>query len=230
MVCGSDRIGYFDARGTFQAKRETRWLNIMAGSTPWWYKTVSPDFSPNGWGGFSTEISAQLKLRRGAVDEIPSYSPADWPNGVNPIDKMTGEEREEWRGAMPGLQMTNQIRAVLAPVIQVPRRACVRTHRFRLGTARLVAFERGVDYHMSEDLKQAGGNEPLEKPITFTAKLSGKSHVYDLRTGAYLGERDDIPIDLNPWKPSLFALCLEKLPEGRGVVDTLLAKATDYQR
>jgi hypothetical protein len=230
MVCGSDTIGYFDARGTFQAKRASRWLNRMAGGTPWWYKTVSPDFSPNGWGGFGSEISTQLKLRKGVVEEIPSYSPVDWPNGVDPIDKMTEEEREEWSGAMPGLQMTNQIKVVVPPVIQVPRRACVRTHRYRLSTARLLAFERGVDYHMSEDLKQAGGNEPLEKPITFTAKLAEKAHVYDLRSGAYLGERDNIPVDLNPWKPSLFALLPEKLPEGRGVVEALLLESRRDQR
>jgi hypothetical protein len=110
--------------------------------------------------------------------------------------------------------------------VHTPPDLKIRTHRYRLGdSARLLAFERGVDYHMSEDLKQAGGNEPLEKPITFTAKLSEKAHVYDLRSGAYLGEREDITVDLSPWKPSLFALLSKKLPEeGRGVVATLLSQ------
>jgi hypothetical protein len=106
--------------------------------------------------------------------------------------------------------------------IVTPSDLCVRTHRYRLGSGRLVAFERGVDYHMSEDLKQAGGNEALEKPVSFRASLRGVAHVYDLRTGAYLGERGDIPVDLDPWKPSLFALMPEKLPEGSRAVDELL--------
>ena len=114
--------------------------------------------------------------------------------------------------------------------VQTPL-SCIRTHRYRLGSnARLLAFERGVDYHMSEDLKQAGGNEPLEKPISFTARLHGKVHVYDLRSGAYLGVRDDISVNLNPWQPSLFAVLTEKLPEGRGVVETLLRQAADGAR
>jgi hypothetical protein len=108
---------------------------------------------------------------------------------------------------------------------------CIRTHRYRLGdSVRLLAFERGVDYHMSEDLKQAGGNEPLEKPVSFNAKLAGEAHVYDLRSGDYLGKRDEIAVDLDPWEPSLFALLKEKLPEGRGVVETLLRDAAGSVR
>jgi hypothetical protein len=107
---------------------------------------------------------------------------------------------------------------------------CIRTHRHRLGPARLLAFERGVNYHMSEDLKQAGGNESIEKPITFIAQLTTKSHVYDLQSGAYLGEQSELLVDLDPWKPSLFALLAEKLPEGRGVVETLLRDAAGSVR
>jgi hypothetical protein len=109
----------------------------------------------------------------------------------------------------------------IAPKGDVPYYECIRTHRFRLGNARLLAFERNVDYHMSEDLKQAGGNEALEKPVSFEAKLPGKAHVYDLRSGAYLGDRDRIPVELDPWRPSLFALLPERLAEGRSVVVAL---------
>lgn len=115
----------------------------------------------------------------------------------------------------------------LLPAVQIePELSLVRIHRYRLGNAaRLLAFERGVDYHMSEDLKQAGGNEPLEKPVDFTAKLAAKAHIYDLRSGAYLGERGEIPVDLDPWKPALFALLPEKLPEQTNVVEHLLREA-----
>ena len=135
--------------------------------------------------------------------------------------KLTEKEREEYPEALTGLVMTDQLHAWLPPAVQVPRRACIRTHRFRLGKSRLVAFERNVDYHMSEDLKQAGGNEALEKPVSFEAKLAAKAHVYDLRNGAYRGETDRIEVKLDPWQPSLFALLPEKLGEGKQVVEEL---------
>ena len=85
------------------------------------------------------------------------------------------------------------------------------------GPARLLAFERNIDYHMSEELKQAGGNEALEKPIDLAAKLGAPAHVYDLRTGKYLGLTDTIPFTLDPWRPSLFALSDKPLPPGNVV-------------
>lgn len=103
-----------------------------------------------------------------------------------------------------------------------PANACIRTHRYRLGKSRLLAFERNINYHMSEDLKQAGGNEALEKPMSFEAALmAGKAHVYDLRSKKYLGEVDRIPVDLDPWQPSLFALLPEKIGEGEDVIEAL---------
>jgi hypothetical protein len=126
------------------------------------------------------------------------------------------------RQHFPGNERLADDLRFLKPQVVTSRDLCIRTHRYRLGNARLLAFERGVDYHMSEDLKQAGGNESLEKAVSFSAKLVGTAHVYDLRSGAYLGQRNDIPVDLDPWKPSLFALLPEKLPEGRGVAVSLL--------
>jgi hypothetical protein len=89
----------------------------------------------------------------------------------------------------------------------------------------LIAFERNVDYQMSEDLKQAGGNEALEKPVDLEATLARSRHVYDLRAQKYLGETDRIRFTLDPWQPSLFALTAEKLPEESIV--TTLARAMD---
>ncbi len=74
---------------------------------------------------------------------------------------------------------------------------------------------------MSEKLKQEGGNEALEKPADFIAKLARKTHVYDLRSRSYLGETDNIHVSLDPWKPSLYALLSDKLPEGADPVAAL---------
>lgn len=90
--------------------------------------------------------------------------------------------------------------------ITLPAESRTRIHRFKLGDARLVAFERNIDYHMSEDLKQAGGNEALEKPVDLTARLESPAHLYDLRSGKYLGHADRLSFTLDPWHPSLFAL------------------------
>ncbi|MEO6033807.1 MAG: hypothetical protein ABIQ35_00980, partial [Verrucomicrobiota bacterium] len=100
----------------------------------------------------------------------------------------------------------------LARPVTLPPESRVRIHRYALGTARLVAFERNVDYHMSEDLKPAGGNEYLEKPIDLEAKLDQSAHVYDLRTQKYLSESDKINFRLDPWQPALFALLRKKIP------------------
>ncbi len=97
---------------------------------------------------------------------------------------------------------------------QVPRELGVTTRRYRLGASKLLAFERNIVWQMSEDLKQSGGNESLEKRITFEAKLASKSHVYDLRSRKYLGFVASFSITLDPWQPSLYALTREKLPEG----------------
>lgn len=114
--------------------------------------------------------------------------------------------------------VSEQMRGVQAPV-SVPTSTCARVHRYRLGNNRLLAFERNINYQMSEELKQAGGNEALERPRAVEAKLPQRSHVYDLRTGEYLGQVDKISFELNPWKPSLFALTDKKV-EG-GIVEAL---------
>ncbi len=95
--------------------------------------------------------------------------------------------------------------------ISLPAAARVRIHRFTVARGQLVAFERNVDYQMSEDLKQAGGNEALEQPIELDARLKRPQHVYDLRRQSYLGRLDRIKFSLDPWQPSLFALTGEKL-------------------
>jgi hypothetical protein len=100
----------------------------------------------------------------------------------------------------------------MSPEIQVPVAARVRVHRFRVAHGELVAYERNIDYQMSEDLKQAGGNEQLERTIELEAKLKQASHVYDLRRLTYLGRTDRIRFTLDPWQPSLFGLTEQKLP------------------
>lgn len=92
------------------------------------------------------------------------------------------------------------------PAIRVPPSARVLTHRYKLGTSRLLAFERNIEWKMSEELKQAGGNAELEKPVTFTAEWDEAAEVVDLWTGKRLGKTNKIEVNLDPWRPSLYAL------------------------
>jgi hypothetical protein len=90
--------------------------------------------------------------------------------------------------------------------------ARVAVYRYTLGKARLLAFERNINYHVSEDLKQAGGNQRLETPLALTATLAQAAHVYDLRRQTYLGHTSHVEFTLDPWQPALFAVLSEKAP------------------
>lgn len=90
--------------------------------------------------------------------------------------------------------------------LSLPIESRVLIHRFKTKVADLYAFERNINYHMSEELKQAGGNEGLEKAVKVEVKLPRERHVYDLATKTYLGNTRIFNITINPWKPSFIAL------------------------
>jgi len=118
--------------------------------------------------------------------------------GTYSVDRLKGKmEWASWVQAQLG---------ALRPPVRVDPGARTRIHRFRLGENRLLAFERNINYQMSEDLKQAGGNELLEKPVEIEATLEAAAHVYDLRTQKYLGKVERFRFTLDPWQPSLFAV------------------------
>ena len=105
-----------------------------------------------------------------------------------------------------------------AGYVNLPVSARARVHRFSVGEATLIAIERNVDYQMSEDLKQAGGNEALERPLELTAQLSHLApsvQIYDLRTERKIGQGKSWSFTLDPWQPSLFALVRDPVPEGQ---------------
>jgi len=115
------------------------------------------------------------------------------------------------------------------PAVSVPTEACVRVHRFKVGEkARLIAFERNVEIKMREELAQVGGNEHLEKPITFTVKLQQPGFIVNLRTGQKIGGASEFIVQLDPWQPALFAV-MDKEPLG-DVVMYLLDHATKEAR
>jgi hypothetical protein len=112
----------------------------------------------------------------------------------------------------------------LDAAVSLPSPARVRIHRFHVPGGRLLAFERNIEYAMSESLQQAGGNEALEKPVQLNAALPERAHIYDLNTQTYLGYADHIQFTLDPWHPSLFALTTNKIPAGT-IVSTIAGSA-----
>jgi hypothetical protein len=121
-------------------------------------------------------------------------------------------------GVAPPVILSRLLQGLVQPAIQVPPELAVRTHRYRSGPTRLIAFERNIVWQMGEDLKQHGGNTALERPVSFEAKLSKPAHVYDLRSEKYIGHTDRIPVDLDPWHPSLYALLDRELDSSQSVI------------
>ena len=105
--------------------------------------------------------------------------------------------------------VTNWTDAVkhLTPEVRVTPAATV--YRYRLGNARLLAFEQSASQQMNEDLKLQGNDAVTA--VTTTAQLARPAHVYDLRTGKYLGHTDRFTFVLDTWQPALFVTAPDKL-------------------
>jgi hypothetical protein len=90
-----------------------------------------------------------------------------------------------------------------AAPLTVAAEARLRQYHYQVGKNRLLALERGVSYAMSESLAQAGGNEPLEVPVSVNVTLpaAGKS----LLTGKSY-PKGAAQLEIDPWKPEVLLL------------------------
>jgi hypothetical protein len=160
-------------------------------------------------------FDAHGKLRPASMlESLPAAPEAPGDLAQYAVERLKREPAGTWTGWLSG------VLGPLRPEISLPAGARVRVHRFRVANGRLLAFERNIEYQMSEELKQAGGNEALERPESFEATLAQPAHVYDLRTLKYLGHTNRIRFTLDPWQPSLFALTQTPLPDGK-VIESL---------
>ena len=156
---------------------------------------------PDGEMTLNSHSGDTADYARERLDEKTDFSQAGLlPNWIAHMTRHFGDSRQTSSPVLP------------PQPVAVPLAARTAVRRYRLGSARLVAFERNVDFQMSEDLKQKGGNEALEKPVDFEAKLAAPAHIYELRSGKYLGQSDRIAVHLDPWQPSLFALLPLRIP------------------
>jgi hypothetical protein len=126
--------------------------------------------------------------------------------------------------ANPFTEEPNWFRKQLANVattVKVPIESRTLIHRFKIGNARLLALERNINYQMSEELAQAGGNENLEKALDVEVTLTEPADIYDLRKNSYLGRLNHFTARIDPWKPALFALFKEKVKLASWMEETL---------
>jgi hypothetical protein len=134
------------------------------------------------------------------------------------VDSQSGDVAQyesERLAALPKSEWSNWAnRHVSLPhEVTVTPDARVLIRRFRIGNARLFAFERNIEYKMSEDLKQAGGNENLEKPIVLEATLASTAFVYDLEKQQFLADTNRVHFKLDSWKPTILALLTNKVSD-----------------
>jgi len=203
---------------SFLAQTSVRPREIFADGTPGLFDEhgkLRPKNALEYFEGVATNALSCVCLRTGLPPEL---KPGD----------LTGYAVERRKGE-PASGFSHWLQAQLAPMqseISVPVDARVRVHRFKVGADRLVAIERNIDYQMSEELKQAGGNEAFERPVEITATLQQPSHVYDLRAEKYLGYTNRVRFTLDPWQPTLFALTKTNHAE-QSLVSSLLRQQSE---
>jgi hypothetical protein len=164
--------------------------------------TLRPEFS---WPAGEAPESVRLTFGTNPGDKVFEEK-SDSLSGY-PVKRLKAEMDVAELEAIRGLLEERGVR----PPVKVPAEARVRVHRFKAGDkARLLAFERNVEYKMREELAQVGGNEQLEKPVSFTAKMQQPGHVVNLRTGEKLGKVAEFEVRLDPWQPALFAVLSEE--------------------
>jgi hypothetical protein len=138
--------------------------------------------------------------------------------GASPFSgKVEDHPKQRMQPGAPFGQWLAGLRLPAAPPIPLPPEKACRIYRYSISGGRLLALERAVSYHMSEDLKQAGGNEALEQPAEVSLTLPAGQHAYDLRTAAYLGS-GKVTVRVDPWIPSLVVLLPQQGADVRRLV------------
>ena len=134
------------------------------------------------------------------------------------VHRLAEKPRLDWAEWIEGLCQW------LPREVRVPLSVRVRVYRYRLGPARLIALERNISYHMSENLAQAGGNEALEHPVSIPIHLSHGGWIYDLWTQKLLAHGQQVQVTIDPWRPTLLAVLPTRIPSSQ-LLSWLLAQA-----
>jgi hypothetical protein len=178
-IFGDGSPGAFDQHGRLRARNPLEPLFPPASSADASFVSWLDQTSP-------AEVKARTESRPG---DIAKYE----------ADRLKAEPTSGW------LDWARQ-HLHLPQALTLSPNARVRIHRYRAGDAQLIAFERNVNYQMSENLKQAGGNEALETPIELEATFAAPAYVYDLNTQQFLAHTNRVRFKLDPWQPTILVL------------------------
>lgn len=168
-------------------------------------RTVPPAFGAGTGALRNDEVQASGAI--GGKDLKWSGNLAEWP-----AKRVGAQAPADFWGWLENVGLREWVPVLVPPIERV------RIHRLRLGPALILGFERNIDYQMSEDLKQSGGNERLEKRGEITARLAasvGGGHIYDLVRMSYVGNVREWSFTLDPWMPSLFVVLPERVEPGQ---------------
>ncbi|MCX7887503.1 MAG: beta-galactosidase, partial [Verrucomicrobiae bacterium] len=189
------RFSSYEARHNQMAKARVRCLEQLraAGFSPRFGLVPLPGetFLMIGSLAMSEREVAAARAARSFADTTPAVYDEHGTKRTTPAE--TGAKLvNDWHEAVAHLQPE----VLVTPPLAV--------YRYRVGKARLLAFEPVRWQQMDEDLKVCG--EAGGQPLRAEARLKTAAEVYDLRTGRCLGFRDRFEFVLEPPRPALFAL------------------------
>jgi hypothetical protein len=94
--------------------------------------------------------------------------------------------------------------------------AGVETHIFRNGDVTIVSLLSNPELQISDiGPPEFKSNEHFARSRMLKLNLPADLHVYDVRGAKDLGRRRQIPVQLNPYEPAIFAVATEAIPELR---------------
>ncbi len=121
-----------------------------------------------------------------------------------PVHRMAGELLAAV-GVKPRFAVTD---ATGRPVVGVE------THLFRNGGVWIVALMTNPQLRVDElGPPEFKSNDRFAKPAAVRLALPGELFVYDVRAAKALGKRGEIPVTLDPYEPTIFAVAPAGIPE-----------------
>lgn len=106
----------------------------------------------------------------------------------------------------------------------------VETHAYRNGGATIVALLSNPQLRVNElGPPNFKSNARFEKPRRLRLVLPGQPHVYDVRTGQFIGRQSDVEFTLDPYEPAVYALLPVQATELRITVPKRVSLGTTAQ-
>jgi len=113
------------------------------------------------------------------------------------------------------------------PAVRLPDNSRVRVHRFKVSSARIVAFEKNIDFNTTEDLTT--NIQPNDQPSRFLAKFDSNYFIYDAWTEKFLGNTNCVNVNLENERPAIFILTTNQFT-GSSIIHQLLISAREKSK